>query len=172
MADPDWPERLGHRGLSWRDVVLIGLGEGVSALRLTYGEDVAGWRWGRMHRLRLDHHLARGRALRQLLSRGPFEMAGDGDTPFQTGAAPWSLGSDVSVAPSVRLVIDLANPSRSISIHAPGQSGQPGSRHYDDLLPRWLRGAYHPMLWTRAEVEANLESEARLIPTDELWPRP
>jgi penicillin amidase len=59
-----------------------------------------------------------------------------------------------------------------MSVHPGGQSGQPASRHYDDQLELWLRGMYHPVLWTRADVEAHLESETRLLPTDELWPRP
>jgi acyl-homoserine lactone acylase PvdQ len=57
-------------------------------------------------------------------------------------------------------------------MHTTGQSGHPTSRHYADFVPMWLAGEYHPMLWERADVEASLESETRLIPTDELWPRP
>jgi penicillin amidase len=171
LDDPEWPEKMGHRGLTWRDVLLIALGEGVSALRLKYGEDPTAWRWGRLHQLRLDHHLGRFKPLDRLLNLGPFPIGGDGDTPLQSGATPWAL-ERVSVVPSTRQVIDFADLNGSTSIHPGGQSGHVGSPHYADQLELWRRGEAHPMLWDRAEVEAHLESETRLLPTDELWPRP
>ena len=72
-----------------------------------------------------------------------------------------------STAPGYRQIIDLGDLSRSVSIIAPGQSGQPGSRHYDDLIEPWLEGEYHPMLWTRDQVDAEAESTLLLEP-DEL----
>jgi penicillin G amidase len=35
---------------------------------------------------------------------------------------------------------------------APGQSGQLGSPHYDDLIAPWLRGDSMPMLWRKEAV--------------------
>ncbi|HEY3109986.1 MAG TPA: penicillin acylase family protein [Chloroflexota bacterium] len=172
LADPDWPEKMGHPGLTWRDVLLIGLGEGVSALRQGLGEDPQGWQWGRIHTLRLEHPLARLRPLRRLLSRGGYPIGGDGDTPLQTGAAPWNVEAPVAVVPSNRQIVDLDDPGRSASVIPGGQSGHPLSRHYADQIELFRRGEYHPMLWTRADVEASLEAETRLLPTDELWPRP
>jgi penicillin amidase len=172
MADEAWPEKMGHRGLSWRDVVLIGLGEGVSALRLRFGEDPEGWRWGRIHQLWLEHPLARVRPLRLLLNRGGFPIGGDGDTPLQTGGAPWNLEAPVSVVPSTRQIVDLGDPRETVSVMPGGQSGHPLSPHYADQIELFARGEYHPVLWTRADVEAHLETETRLLPTDELWPRP
>jgi penicillin amidase len=43
----------------------------------------------------------------------------------------------------------------------PGQSGHLGSPHYDDLIEPWLKGDYHPMLWTREQVIEN--AEGRLL---------
>jgi acyl-homoserine lactone acylase PvdQ len=41
-------------------------------------------------------------------------------------------------------------------VYAPGQSGQLGSPHYDDLIDAWRTGQTIPMLWTRAQVEGRL----------------
>jgi len=43
-------------------------------------------------------------------------------------------------------------------IAPPGVSGHLGSPHYDDLIQPWLAGDYHPMLWTRQQVEQEIES--------------
>jgi penicillin amidase len=48
--------------------------------------------------------------------------------------------------------------SKSQSIHPPGQSGHLASAHYGDLAQSWLVGEYHPMLWTRQQVEAETAS--------------
>jgi penicillin amidase len=56
--------------------------------------------------------------------------------------------------------------SRSAMIFPPGQSGQVGSPHYDDLIEPWLQGEYCPMLWTREQVEQEVEGRLRLEPKD------
>jgi penicillin amidase len=46
-------------------------------------------------------------------------------------------------------------------MYAPGQSGRLASPFYDNLIEPWLNGEYHPMLWTREQVES--ETHARLL---------
>ena len=43
---------------------------------------------------------------------------------------------------------------RGLATSAPGQSGQPGSPHYDDLLPLWAKGEYFPLAYSRKKVES------------------
>ena len=49
-----------------------------------------------------------------------------------------------------RHLLDLADWDRGLATSAPGQSGQPGSPHYADLLPLWARGEYFPLVFSRA----------------------
>jgi penicillin amidase len=49
-------------------------------------------------------------------------------------------------------------------INTPGQSGDPGSPHYNDLFPLWAEGKYVPMLWTRKAVEAAARRVIELTP--------
>jgi penicillin amidase len=73
-------------------------------------------------------------------------------------AAYHSLDSAHMVGPVCRFVVDLGDLSASRSINAPGQSGQPGSRHYADRIRSWLAGDYHPMLYRRADIVADAEA--------------
>ena len=43
------------------------------------------------------------------------------------------------------MVADPTDPGASRWQAFTGQSGHPGSRHYDDLQQRWLRGEMQPM---------------------------
>ena len=59
---------------------------------------------------------------------------------------------------------DLADWDRGGATSAPGQSGQPGSPHYDDLLPLWQRGEYFPLAFSRARVEEVTRHRLKLTP--------
>ncbi|TAK23233.1 MAG: penicillin acylase family protein [Chloroflexota bacterium] len=171
LGDPTFPEKLGHRGFSWRDLILIAFGEAIAILRGSQGEEIADWRWGKIHQLSFEHPLARIGILRRWLNRGPFPIGGDTDTPLQIGASAYAPDGKVGWAPSYRQIVDLGDLPSAMGMHTTGQSGQPGSRHYADLIPMWLSGDYFALLWNRADVEAHLSEETRLLPTDEDWPR-
>ena len=44
------------------------------------------------------------------------------------------------------------------------ESGQPGNRHFSDLIDPWLRGEYHPLLFERQAIEAEAEGTLVLSP--------
>jgi penicillin amidase len=60
----------------------------------------------------------------------------------------------------------MSDLSRSCSIHAPGQSGLPASNHFDDFIERWRKLEYHPMLFARKDVEANVEGTLQMLPSE------
>jgi penicillin amidase len=62
------------------------------------------------------------------------------------------------------MLLDTANWDRSRMTNTPGESGDPDSPHYSDLLTDWANGVYHPLLFTRAAVEANLAERIALAP--------
>jgi len=63
----------------------------------------------------------------------------------------------VTVIPSYRQIVDLGDFTRSLSMHTTGQSGHSYHRHYGDMIDSWRNIEYHPMLWQRANVEADAE---------------
>jgi penicillin amidase len=64
----------------------------------------------------------------------------------------------------MRLVVDLADLSRSTLIHTTGQSGHAFHRHYADMIDRWAAGETAPMRWTRGQVQEGAEGTLRLAP--------
>jgi penicillin amidase len=49
-------------------------------------------------------------------------------------------------------------------VNVPGESGQPGSSHYSDLLPLWDQTQYFPMLYSRGAVEKQAQDRLTLEP--------
>ena len=62
------------------------------------------------------------------------------------------------------MVADPVNPERSRWQMFTGQSGHPASPHYDDLIPDWSAGRYHPMPFSRKAVESATTERITLSP--------
>jgi penicillin amidase len=154
-GDPAW---LGTNGTvkTWDDLKWNSLSETVQELRTRLGDDMDTWRWGRLHQVTFDHPLGRVKPLDRLFCRGPFPLGGDADTPHQASFSGGGYAAN-SWIPSYRQIVDLGNLTNSRSIHTTGQSGLPGSPHFDDFIPLWRNGQYHPMLYDRKEILEDLE---------------
>ncbi|MFN6204117.1 MAG: penicillin acylase family protein [Acidobacteriota bacterium] len=132
----------------------------VSEARRRLGDDVSLWRWGRLHRAPFNHPLANEEARRELLNLPDIERGGDGNTVNNTSGANFRQTHGASF----REILDVSDWDRSVATNAPGQSGQPGSRHYDDLLKLWAKGQYFPLLYSRQRVEASAKQRLLLQP--------
>jgi len=140
--------------------LLIGpaLGEAWREASRQMGSDPAAWAWGAIHKSTWEHPLASTPARREVFNLPDAPRSGDGNTPMATGN-----GSRQTAGASFREVIDLADWDRSTVINVPGQSGQPGSRFYGNLLPLWAAEQYHPLPFSREAVAKN--TAARLVLT-------
>lgn len=56
--------------------------------------------------------------------------------------------------PSWRMVVHLTTPTEAYGIYPGGQSGNPGSRYYDNFVDNWVAGKYYP-LWMMKQDESN-----------------
>lgn len=158
LPDSPWFD-LGH-GERRDDIIRLALRETVDFLKERLGPASGDWAWGKLHQIRFSHAVGQVPALAPLFNRGPFPLGGDGNTVWATGSGMDTLGSDQVIGPPFRHISDLGDWRNSAGLLAPGNSGQPGSRHYDDQIGSWFSGEYHPLLFTRADVER--EAEARL----------
>ena len=52
-----------------------------------------------------------------------------------------------------REILDMADWAAGIATTSPGQSGQPGSPYYGNLIESWAAGEYFPLAFARAAVE-------------------
>ncbi len=138
--------------------------EAVNSLREELGEEESGWQWGRLHTITFAHALGMQKPLDQVFNRGPHPVGGNCDTPWQAAYAPGEPFQNRLWAPSMRQILDMGDLTRCRFIMPVGQSGQLGSRHYDDLIEPYLNGGYIPMLWSRSQVEEALEARLDLQP--------
>ena len=122
------------------------------------GPDMADWRWGKTNVLRL-HSITQQSAL----DRGGMAVRGDGFT-----LCPGGEGGEVDGGASWRMVVELSNPVRSYGVYPGGESDDPASPHYDDMVEPWAEGRYLPLYFYSSprefragEVESTLELEPR-----------
>jgi penicillin amidase len=100
------------------------------------GGDEKAWQWGKLHQLLLAHPL--GTSEYQL---GPVPRPGDSNTVNATSGANFRQTNGASW----REILDVGDWDRSVMTNVPGESGDPSSKHYSDLLADWAAGKYHPM---------------------------
>lgn len=131
------------------DALIKSLRESLDVLRGRLGPDIKNWRWGGLHVAEFKHALSTTEATRAVFDLNSVARGGDGNTVNATGGGNLRQTSGASF----RQILDLSDWDRSVAINVPGQSGQPESRHYKDLLPLWAEGKYFPLLFSREKVE-------------------
>ena len=125
------------------------------------GPDSTRWQWGNLHRVRFRHALDQQPDTQELFDLGPLPRSGDEYTVNATGMGDsWEQVSGASY----RQILDLNEWDRSWVVNTPGQSGQPGSPYYSDLLPVWDAGRYFPLLYSRKAVEGETTNRLSLEP--------
>ena len=143
-------------------LLLSTLADAGHEMEKTQGEDPALWSWGAMHTITFRHALDGLPAARKLFDIGPIARPGDGNTVDATGGD--RSGFHQEAGASFREILDLSNWDNSLAINTPGQSEEPGSRHYSDLLPFWSAGQYFPLVFSKESIEGNSEDVLTLEP--------
>jgi penicillin amidase len=133
-ADPHGWFPAGRREPTIRDAFAAALAELTAAL----GSDVSSWAWGRLHTITLRHPLGRLPNFGPLVNTGPAPVDGDGYTLNNQNVE--AVGSyEASAGPCCRVAADLSRAELHM-VNLPGNSGEPGSRHYRDQFEGWLAG--------------------------------
>src|SRR5262249_54805955 len=102
-----------------------------------------------------------GKEFAQAFDLQKVARAGDAYTP---NAATHNKDFEQTNGASYREIFDLADWDRALVTSTPGQSGQPGSLHYGDLLPLWAEGKYFPLYYSRAKIEEHTAHRLVLRP--------
>ena len=162
-ADDPWFSEIGDPAVRGRDALAgVALGDALLELGRRLGPDLATWRWGDAHTITFAHPLAVG-PLALLLNVGPLRRPGDENS---VNKETYSLAKPYAVIthPSERMIADLADLDRSVSIIPVGESGQAGSAFSRDQTPLWAAGDYKPMRFSRdrlGKLEGTLVFRAR-----------
>jgi penicillin G amidase len=183
-AEPRWfaPGKSVQEARAGRDGALYwSLKEAVAEAQAKLGPDPKQWRWGKLHVAPFTHPLATGNVVvgnavsewqrglkaenateewRQLFNLPAVERSGDGNTVLATGGPNFRQNHGASF----REILDVSNWDNSVATNVPGQSGQPASPHYGDLLPLWTEGKYFPLLYSKSAIQVRAKQQLTLEP--------
>lgn len=142
------------------------LAQALDNLSQQYGDAMSGWQWGDAHKA-VSRHAVFGDV--PVLSRlFNLSIANDGgrDTVNYAGYYydPVSRQYLDDVGPGLRAVYDLNDPQASGFILSSGQSGNPFSAHYSDMLEGWANGRLVPMISERKRLEQQAHHTLELAP--------
>jgi len=148
---------------SRRDRLLLDALRGAEAkLIAAQGSDMRNWSWGKLHTVEFQHALDQVNGGGEVFDRGPLARPGDDYTVNATGFTESSFAQVAGA--SYREIFDLSDWDNSVGVNVPGQSGQPASAHYDDLIPLWGAGRYFPLTYSREAVEKETVDVLELRP--------
>ena len=115
----------------------------ISALKKKLGDNMNEWKWGNVHKLYLEHLSGL-----KTLSGGPYPEDG-GSNILMAAGFPYDINAlnekvYVSTGPSWRIIAEMRNGSMPnvYGIYPGGQSGNPATEHYEDLVGLWLNYQY------------------------------
>ncbi len=134
--------------------IISSLRDASSKLTGLYGSNPSDWKWGRHHKVSIEHPL--GSALNWL--NYPQSAASGG-----VGTINVSPGLTAKHGPSYRQIIDLSDLSRSLTVIPGGQNGNPFSAQYRSQLPLWLAGSYKPMGFPKSPSETTQVQSALVL---------
>jgi penicillin amidase len=146
--DPATPEREDADTLLARS-----FSKAVTSLKSQFGDDLERWRWKNINRLHIGSLLGE-----PLLAREGMPVPG---TDFTVN--PGSNIGTVGGGASWRMVVDFGDLSKSVGIYPGGQSENPLSGRYADLMKIWGQGRYLPLNAVGDPARLPKEAKARSI---------
>jgi len=152
-----WPSRdqtayfvLNRPNLKWYDdintdeketiemLVNQAYGEAISKLKDEFGPFGSSWKWGEVN-LTMINHLAR--------------VPGFGESLLTGGGDESVNATKKGHGPSWRMVVEVKPDISAYAIYPGGQSGNPGSSHYTDMLDDWNKGKLIPLRFMKNEPQ-------------------
>jgi penicillin G amidase len=165
---PWWDDIATEDARETRDEMLLrAMRDARDELTRLQSRSAARWTWGHQHTLTLENQTlgqSDNSLVNRLLNRGDWEVPGGPDT-VAGGAYDVGVGYQVTRAPSLRMVVDLADLDRSTWISVAGASGHAFSAHYTDQTELWSQGGTRAWPFSAAAVEAASDRTLVLEPS-------
>ena len=121
------------------DIVTIALKK--SAIELdSLSQKRKGLEWYKINRPGIYHLLDASKSTLPSFARTQLHVGGWGDI---INAVKGSHG------PSWRMIEQMTTPTEAYGVYPGGQSGNPGSKYYDDYLDNWVAGKYNKLWFMR-----------------------
>lgn len=170
-AEPRLVASIDHREMielmdqpGYRELIEPTLERAFEEATAVLGEDTSQWAWGSVHRTHFRHpllHLASGELAEQM-TYSSYPRGGSGNTTNNTSFYTPALRVDHGG--SYRQVLDVGNWDAATMTNTPGQSGDPRSPFYDNLLDGWARDGSFPLLFSRERVLEHEAFRLELVP--------
>jgi len=130
-----------------------------------WGGEVDSWPYEEIHLLYLNHPAGSVPLVGDFFNRGPFSVTGSSTSVNAFGGVWTGQERQVGFGPSMRWVVDFADPNGGLAMIPGGQSGHPKDPHYDDQLPLFLKGQLREAPWSPAAIEQATVGTLELRPT-------
>jgi penicillin amidase len=140
-SHPEWCAEPQQKTESCAGLLASALETALAELGRAYGFELRRWEWGRAHIARFANPVFDRIALLrdwlqiEVRTAGGFDTVNRGLTTIRDDAHPY----EQRFGAGLRIITDLASPIDSRMIAVPGQSGNPLSPHFSDLVERWRR---------------------------------
>ncbi|MGO0577916.1 penicillin acylase family protein [Ornithinimicrobium panacihumi] len=174
LADPDslwWDDRRTPGVVESRDeVIRTAMTQARLDLTSQLSKHISDWSWGELHQVHLRHEVLGGddipAAVRGLFNQRPIPVSGSSS---MVNAMNWDASTgtfEVTSAPSMRMVVDLADLDASTWINHTGTSGHPFHPHWSDQTATWVEGGTYPWPFSREAVQQAGTDTLVLEPAD------
>ncbi len=139
----DWCKTAGVTAEDGCPVVLsAALDAALLDLRTRYGSDMSRWRWGAAHVATFNSQIwdavpiLRNWIDKSVPADGGIDTVNAGVYRYRSVQAPYT---DLH-GPTLRMIVDMADPAAARFMISPGEAGNPMSPHYADLMTTWRDG--------------------------------
>jgi len=140
------------------------LSSAIKTLKKKRGYKIADWKWGELRPLTISHPLGSQKPLGKIFNIGPIPWGGDANTINQAASPPLNPLSNITTIASLRISIDVGDWKNSRFVLPSGQSGNPVSPHYNDMLPMWSEGKGVPIHWDDDALKGHIKHHLYLKP--------
>jgi penicillin amidase len=125
--------------------------------------DIKTWNYGQLKykHIQFEHPLAQltDSVTRKKLNLQAYPRGGNGYTVASTGSA-----ENQQSGASFRVLMDTKDWDRTLMINTPGQSGDPDSPFYGNLLETWANDGYFPAYFSKSKILKEASSHQIITP--------
>ncbi len=133
------------------DIVQAAFQFAVDSLQRKYGPINTDWKWGNVKHTHVPH-LAK--------------IAGFGSKFLNNGGSKTSINAlSETNGPSWRMVVALGKNVKAYGVYPGGESGNPGSFYYDDMINTWSGGKLNELVYLQSKEDDSKQIIARWILT-------
>jgi len=131
------------------DIIAASLADAVSLCEKRMGPDPRDWRWGTLLNYIFKHDISEDLpfgAFEDYFNPGRYPAGGDWHTINQAGFSWTDDTFNVIEIPAMRMIVNFGEPEPVSLVTVPGESGNPSSPHYKDMVSEYfLTGKNYPL---------------------------